>query len=105
MAERLPGYQQVSDHKWSSPTNAYLQTPPITTRDPQQPLTNTCRDPGRPLGIALKFHGQTILIIWSCGAPSPGVETPVTPDEPGAGQPDVLDAGDAVEGAGVSSIS
>jgi hypothetical protein len=34
----------------------------------------------------------------------PGVETPVTPDEPGAGQPDVLDAGDAVEGLGIDRL-
>ena len=32
--------------------------------------------------------------------PHPGVETPITPDEPGAGQPDVLDVDDVVKRVG-----
>jgi hypothetical protein len=31
----------------------------------------------------------------------PGIKTPITPDEPGAGQPDVLDTFDGVEGLGI----
>jgi hypothetical protein len=31
-------------------------------------------------------------MIWEKVGSVPGVETPFTPDEPGAGQPDVLDA-------------
>jgi hypothetical protein len=34
-----------------------------------------------------------------------GVETPLTPDEPGAGQPDVLDGGDVVDGAGGDGLA
>jgi hypothetical protein len=43
---------------------------------------------------------QDVEKVWGIG----GQETPVIPDEPGAGQPDVLDAGDVVEGHGVGGL-
>jgi len=49
-----------------------------------------------PLSNPLKFSGQIYWRSFAGKGSTPGVKTPLTPDEP-----DVLDAGDGVEGVGV----
>ena len=51
-----------------------------------------------PLWYPLKIYGQIYCRIWEKVWGITGVETPLTPDEPGAGQPDVLDGGAGVDG-------
>ena len=53
-----------------------------------------------PLSNFQKFFGQSIWRVVAGKGPTPGVETPLTPDEA-----DVLDAGDGVEGYGVDGLA
>ena len=54
----------------------------------------------RPIRILQKFHGQICCGIGCERGTTPGLETPITPDEP-----DVLDADDVVDGGGGGGLA